>query len=162
VFNLLLKVWNNESFAHAGIILIIILSLQSMNSEKKRLRNFHKGASEHHQNLYEQALYVQKTTPKNSIITATDLGIIAYVSERKIIDLVGLGNPEVYHYYADRFGKCIPNESRNLTDIIKKFKINYLLVAKPWDKEFMGGYVDKFKNEIELIDNKGYDLYKVK
>jgi len=91
----------------------------------------------------------------------TDLGILTFVSERKIIDLVELGNPEVRSLYTDESGKCIPNQKRDLTNIIERFGLQYILVAKAWDKNFMGNYIEKLNGKIKLIDSSGYDLYKV-
>ncbi len=117
--------------------------MYNMINEKKRLKNFHREASLHHERLYKQALYIKSITDENDIISSTDLGIITYASERKIIDLVGLGNPEVGNLYIDESGKCIPNEKRDLTNIIQRFGLQYLLVAQPWDKSFMGNYIEK-------------------
>ncbi len=136
--------------------------MYNMINEKKRLKNFHREASLHHERLLKQALYIKNTTNDSDIISSTDLGILTFASERKIIDLVGLGNPEVRNLYTDDYGKCIPNEKRDLTKIIERFGLQYLLVARPWDKNFMGNYVEKLNGKIILIDSSGYDLYKVK
>jgi len=145
-----------------SLVILILFIMYSMIHEKKRLKNFHKEASLHHERLYKQALYIKSTTNENDIISSTDLGILTFASERKIIDLVGLGNPEVRNLYTDESGKCIPNQKRDLTKIIERFGLQYLLVAKPWDKNFMGNYIERLNGKIKLIDSSGYDLYKVK
>ena len=60
----------------------------------------------------------------------TDLGILTFVSERKIIDLVELGNPEVRSLYTDESGKCIPNQKRDLTNIIERFGYTPVLISR--------------------------------
>ncbi len=158
---ILSKLKFNNSIIIGSLVILILFVMYSMIHEKKRLKNFHREASLHHERLYKQALFIKSITNKNDIISSTDLGILAYISERKIIDLVGLGNPEVRNLYTDEFGKCIPNEKRDLTNIIERFGLQYLLVAKPWDKNFMGNYIQKLNGKIKLIDSSGYDLYKV-
>ncbi len=150
-----------NSLIIGSLVIIILFVMYNMINEKKRLKNVHREASLHHERLYKQALYIKSITDENDIISSTDLGIITYASERKIIDLVGLGNPEVGNLYIDESGKCIPNEKRDLTNIFQRFGLQYLLVAQPWDKSFMGNYIEKLNGKIKLIDSSGYDLYKV-
>src|SRR3989338_9741449 len=43
----------------------------------------------------QMGLWVKKNIPENSVIALNDIGAITFISDRKIIDIVGLVSPEV-------------------------------------------------------------------
>lgn len=73
--------------------------------------------------LVEPANWLNKNTPPGSIIAAHDIGAIGYFSERKIIDLAGLINPEVIPFIRDE---------EKLLEYIKKQGVDYLVVLSQW------------------------------
>jgi len=63
----------------------------------------------------ELALWLKRNTPANALIALHDIGAVGYSSERKMLDLVGMVNPEVTTYYLDQQSKrVIPLSERNI------------------------------------------------
>ena len=83
------------------------------------------------------ALWLKRNTPENSLIALHDIGAVGYYSERKILDLVGLVNPEVTGYYLDQRSKrVIPLSERNILSYLKEKRPDYLVMFYEWDRFF--------------------------
>ena len=67
---ILSKLKFNNSIVIGSLIILILFVMYSMIHEKKRLKNFHREASFHHERLYKQALFIKSTTNKNDIISS--------------------------------------------------------------------------------------------
>lgn len=85
----------------------------------------------------ELALWLKRNTPDNALIALHDIGVVGYFSERKIVDLVGLVNPEVTTYYVDQRSKrVIPLSERKIIDYLKQKRPDYLVMFYEWDRFF--------------------------
>ncbi len=83
------------------------------------------------------ALWLNSNTPDNSLIALHDIGTVGYFSERKMLDLVGLVNPEVTGYYLDQQSKrVIPLSQRNIIGYLKEKRPDYLVMFYEWDRFF--------------------------
>jgi hypothetical protein len=83
------------------------------------------------------ALWLKQNTPENALIALHDIGAVGYFSGRKILDLVGLVNPEVTGYYTDqRSKKVIPLSERKIIDYLKQKQPDYLVMFAEWDRFF--------------------------
>ena len=83
------------------------------------------------------AIWLKDNTPEDSLIVLHDIGVVGYFSDRKIIDLVGLTNPEVSKYYWDRSSKRLYSFSeRRIIDYLKEKKPDYLVMIPEWDRYF--------------------------
>ncbi|MEO0131104.1 MAG: hypothetical protein ABIK76_05400, partial [candidate division WOR-3 bacterium] len=72
--------------------------------------------------LYDMSLYFKEKTDKNAIIATHDVGALKYFSEREILDLVGLTNPEMRRFY-----KNIKRNERDIKDYVTK-NADYLVM----------------------------------
>ncbi|MCS7250364.1 MAG: glycosyltransferase family 39 protein [candidate division WOR-3 bacterium] len=72
--------------------------------------------------LYDMSNYFKEKTDKNSVIATHDVGALKYFSEREILDLVGLTNPEMRRFY-----KNIRRNERDIKDYVIK-NANYLVM----------------------------------
>ena len=74
----------------------------------------------------ETAKWLKNNTPEGSIIATHDVGAIAYYSERKIVDVVGLINPEfISKLNTKEFAGFVEEQ------IIKQ-NVNYMAFLKEW------------------------------
>ena len=85
----------------------------------------------------ELALWLKRNTPDNALIALHDIGTVGYYSGRKMLDLVGLVNPEVTGYYLDQQSKrVIPLSQRNIIGFLKEKRPDYLVMFYEWDRFF--------------------------
>ena len=83
------------------------------------------------------ARWLNSNTPDDSLIALHDIGAVGYFSERKVLDLVGLVNPEVTRYYLDPQSKrVIPLSERRIIDYLKEKRPDYLVMFTEWDRFF--------------------------
>ncbi len=73
--------------------------------------------------MVQTARWIQMNTPPDSRVAAHDIGAMGYFSERKIIDLAGLVNPEVIPFIRDE---------AKLKDYINTKEIDYLVTFPNW------------------------------
>ncbi|MCC6866362.1 MAG: hypothetical protein IT280_09420 [Ignavibacteria bacterium] len=74
----------------------------------------------------ETAKWLKNNTPQGSIVATHDVGAIAFYSERKVIDVVGLINPEFIQKLNTKDFVGFVEEQ------IKKQNVNYLAFLKEW------------------------------
>ena len=72
------------------------------------------------------AKWLRDHTPEGSVIATHDVGAIAYYSNRKIIDVAGLINPEFIKKLNDS------DFSQFMTAEMKKYKVSYLAFLREW------------------------------
>ena len=85
----------------------------------------------------ELALWLKRNTPDNALIALHDIGAVGYYSERRMLDLVGLVNPEITGYYLDKQSqKVIPLGDRQIIDYLKVKQPDYLVMFDEWDRFF--------------------------
>ena len=87
--------------------------------------------------LLNLAHWIKYNTPDDSTIALHDIGVVGYYSERKILDMVGLTNPEVNEHYVDKTVKgLLPFTERKIITYLKTKKPDYLVMFPEWDRFF--------------------------
>jgi hypothetical protein len=87
--------------------------------------------------LFHLAHWIKNNTPDGSLIALHDIGVVGYYSERKMLDLVGLTNPEIRKHYVDKSGKkVLPFKDRKIITYLKAKKPDYLVIFPEWDRFF--------------------------
>ncbi len=87
--------------------------------------------------LIDMALWLKDNTPEDCLIAVHDIGAVGYFSNRRILDLVGLVNPEVTRYYMDIRRKKFPHISqRRVIDYLRIKQPDYLVMFCDWDRYF--------------------------
>ena len=87
--------------------------------------------------LFNLAYWIKNNTPKDSSIALHDIGVVGYYSERKIVDLVGLTNPEMKKHYLDKSEKkLLPFKEREIITYLKAKKPDYVVLLPEWDRFF--------------------------
>ena len=87
--------------------------------------------------LLHLAHWIKNNTPDDSLIALHDIGVVGYYSERKMLDLVGLTNPEIRKHYVDKSGKkVLPFKDRKIIAYLKAKKPDYLVIFPEWDRFF--------------------------
>jgi tetratricopeptide (TPR) repeat protein len=105
------------------IAAVIIYSLVQLPEHK----NFY-AEQTHHISIRQvtTAKWIRDNTPEGSVIATHDVGAIAYYSNRKIVDVVGLINPKFIKRIHD---KDFPNY---MIDQMKKENVTYIAFLREW------------------------------
>ncbi|MGH2574268.1 MAG: hypothetical protein ACRDFC_01060 [Ignavibacteria bacterium] len=72
------------------------------------------------------AKWLRDNTPEGSVIATHDVGAIGYYSNRKIVDVAGLINPELIKKLLER------NYSQIMTEEMKKRNVSYTAFLREW------------------------------
>lgn len=75
--------------------------------------------------MVEPAMWIKENTTKDSVVAAHDIGAMGYFSERKIIDLAGLIEPEIIPIIRDE---------QKIKEYLVLENADYLVVFKDWYK----------------------------
>lgn len=107
--------------AFAGFTLVLSLNQISKNAEEIAFTGKY-----HYDRHIKIAEWIKQNTRPDEIIATHDIGAIAFYSDRKIVDMVGLVNPEVISHLNDK----------NLTDFLKNYfvknKVSYFVTMRNW------------------------------
>lgn len=101
--------------------------------------------------MVQPALWVKEHTPQNAIIAAHDIGALGYFSERKLVDLAGLINPEIIPIMRDEVA---------LKEFLNNKEVEYLVVFRDWYEslgslgEQQATFTMNYKNGVEVVDIK--------
>jgi len=99
--------------------------------------------------MVQPAIWVKENTPQDAIIAAHDIGALGYFSERKLVDLAGLINPEVI--------PIIRNEAA-LKEFLEQKNTEYIVVFRDWYQiignlgEQQASFTMNFNNRVEVVD----------
>jgi hypothetical protein len=92
-------------------------------------------------NMVDTAIWIQANTPVDSVIAVHDIGAVGYYSDRKLLDLAGLVNPEVIPFIRNEAG---------LKTYLNDQKVDYLVTLPDWytdlqkEKEILFTASDRF------------------
>ncbi len=75
----------------------------------------------------QAAVYVRDRLPARATIATHDIGVLGYYSGRRIVDLVGLINPDVTKYHA----------VRGLARYVAQERPDYVLLLESWEPRFL-------------------------
>lgn len=73
------------------------------------------------------ALYLRDVVPPGGTVATHDIGAIGYYSERTVIDLVGLIDPDVTRYHS----------GRHLREYVDQVQPDYIVVFPSWEDYFL-------------------------
>jgi hypothetical protein len=88
------------------------------------------GVSPGQANMYRAALWVRDNTPPGTVVAATNGGILAWYSERMVVDAAGIEDTEAYQAL----------KSRTLYKYLKDRGVVYLVDPPNWPFEFYREY----------------------
>jgi hypothetical protein len=96
--------------------------------------------------MVQTAAWVKQNTPQGSRIAAHDIGALGYYSNRKIIDLAGLVNPEVI--------SLIRNESA-IANYLDTIGADYLVTFPGWYPQMVQGKRMIFSTNGQISPQEG-------
>jgi arabinofuranosyltransferase len=73
------------------------------------------------------ARYLNETVAPDETIATHDIGAIGYFTEREVIDLVGLVDPEVVDYH----------DGRRLREYVERVRPDYIVVFPSWEDRYL-------------------------
>lgn len=108
---------------YALLAAVIIYSIAELPKNKELYAE-----QTHHISIRQVAAakWIRDNTPEGSIIATHDVGAIAYYSNRKIVDVAGLINPEFIKKLLDK------DFSRFMVEQMKKENVNYIAFLREW------------------------------
>lgn len=119
---------SDQSFGLNAIYIgvIGITLLLSINEIPKNADEIAFTGKYHFDRHIKVAEWLKQNTKETDIIATHDIGALAFYSDRKIVDMVGLVNPEIIEYLIDK----------NSTDFLKqhflKNKVTYFVTMRNW------------------------------
>lgn len=93
--------------------------------------------------MVQPAMWIKEFTPTESIIAAHDIGALGYFSERKLVDLAGLINPEVIPIIRDEAA---------LKEFLEQKDAEYIVVFRDWYQTI--GNLGEQQASFEMINNR--------
>ncbi len=112
-----------KKLGYFKIIIFIIIFLFAINNFNKGKINY---AYKVHQFIVRHIImanWINNNTPKNAIIATHDIGAIGYLTQRHIVDLVGLANKDVIG---------LSTQPDKLKSFLFNKKVNYIAVLNSW------------------------------
>ena len=73
------------------------------------------------------ARFLRQVMPAGATVATHDIGVIGYYSEREVIDLVGLVNPDVIDYH----------DGRRLREYVDQVQPAYIVVFPSWEDRYL-------------------------
>jgi len=120
------RTWEPATLALAGAVGIFFAGMVALQYENFRYTyDFEIDLAEGRQVV--MAKYLRDEVPPGVAIATHDIGAIAYFSEREVIDLVGLVNPDVVDYH----------EGRRLREYVDEEEPGYLVILDDWEPLFL-------------------------
>ena len=110
---------------------ILLNQWQSLSTGQER----YKGATASIQEVNIQLeRWLEANTDANDVIAVHDIGTITYfLGQRKVIDLVGLINPEVTKYYREG-ATAVAFEERQVLSYLQEKEVDYLVMFDDWKR----------------------------
>jgi len=71
--------------------------------------------------------YLRQVVPADGMVATHDIGAIGYFSDRKVVDLVGLVNPEAVDYH----------DGRRLREYVDRVQPDYIVAFPFWEQYFL-------------------------
>lgn len=98
---------------------------------------------------------IARISSANSVVAAVEIGAIGYYSQREIVDILGLVNPDNARYIGER----------DFDEWTKQYQVNYFVAHQPaWDHElslFTLGFSEQLLEVCGASTNPNFVLYKV-
>jgi hypothetical protein len=105
--------------AIAGMVIALWINGASTFALQVKLLNEIHGSVAH---------WVDDHAPQDAIIATHDIGIVGYVTQRRIVDLAGLVTPEVIP---------IMNDQAKLAEFVRQHNVSYVIVFTGYYREFL-------------------------
>ncbi len=90
--------------------------------------------------------WLKNNTPENAVVAAHDVGAIAFYSQRKIVDMVGLVTPEIISHINDK------DHASFLNNYFAQNKIDYLVTLRNWFEVVNDNPVFIPVNQFEFLE----------
>ena len=134
----LLKMCKRKTLAISMAVLVASSLIYNQSISFMKVEKIYSGEIEStKKTMMDLAIWLKDNTPEDSLLAIHDIGVVGYFSDRKIIDLVGLTNPEVSRYYWDEnTKKPLSIKERKVIDYLKEKKPDYLVMIPEWNRYF--------------------------
>jgi tetratricopeptide (TPR) repeat protein len=105
------------------VVFTLVLSLDKIPKNAQEISFFGKYHYDRHIKIAE---WLKQNTKPTDVIATHDIGALAFYSDRKIVDMVGLVNPEIIDNLIDK------NSTKFLKDHFLKHNVSYFVTMRNW------------------------------
>lgn len=117
--------WRSPAGVVGGAVLVLAIALQAMAFGRAD-RTYREIVGYHYQRHERTGRWLKDNTPPNAVIATHDVGAIAYYSERRVIDMVGLIQPDaIPHLHR-------PDYQEFLREFFAREQVTHLAVLRNW------------------------------
>jgi len=126
-FSWLANYLGDQKLVNGLNIILLVATLFYFGTEYNKNKKVFQDQSRHiYIRQVETAKWLKTNTPEGSVIATHDVGAIAYYSDRKVIDVVGLINPEfIQKLNTKEFVSFVEEQ-------LKKQNVSYLAFLREW------------------------------
>jgi tetratricopeptide (TPR) repeat protein len=147
------KFFNDRKIANGFAVIIYLIAVIYVVSDIFKWKDIYAEQNEHiHIRQVVTAKWLHDNTPENSIIATHDVGAIGFYSERKVIDVAGLINPELITKLLD------PDYNRAMMEAMNSYGVTHTAFLREWYRVvnskpiFITG-----SNNLEIMEVHKYD-----
>lgn len=92
--------------------------------------------------------WLRDNTPADAVVATNDIGAISYFSERRVLDLAGLANPDVVPYLREHRGIDPAAKA-----YLRKAKPDYLVLFPRWFPTLIMSTPHVFETRVDYLEN---------
>jgi hypothetical protein len=125
--------WGMRNGFAQKVIVVTGLTAVALLSEQQYERwgeAYQRSAAEAHEDLGAMAIELNQIVKPGETVATHDIGAVSFFAEYRVMDLVGLVNPNVVPYH----------EERNLMAYLERVRPDYLLTLPNWDRDYLHIY----------------------
>ncbi|MFN8549500.1 MAG: tetratricopeptide repeat protein [Candidatus Eisenbacteria bacterium] len=117
--------WNRPSGVAAGLVLLALVAIPLLSLGRSAAQ--YAGICEYHRDRHEKCgRWLKENTPPDAVIATHDVGAIAYYSERRVVDTVGLIQKDaIPHLHKEDY-------TRFLADFFDREKVTHVACLRNW------------------------------
>jgi arabinofuranosyltransferase len=84
------------------------------------------------------AVWVNHNLPEEKVLGMNDIGAIGYITKKKVVDMAGLINPEVFQF--EKMPE--PEGNKSLLKLLRDNRVNYIIIYPNWYRYLTTHYAD--------------------
>lgn len=135
---LLLNRWKGV-LLRAALVLVMLLSVASGAYLSRQTYRNALGHTVEGGYLLSVANWLREHSEPGDVVAAHDIGIVSYFSERPVLDLVGLTDPEIaeIHQHTGRTCGSLDARGEAMYRLLERRKPKIIVFSKGWEEKYM-------------------------
>jgi hypothetical protein len=114
-----------------GVVLVLLAMAPMLVDLPRGLDRYVQTVLNVHDSDVAMARWLQDRLPEEAVLAVNDIGALGYILPNRIIDLAGIGNPEIHDYLGEAFEAGEPM-SAGVFRFVESKRPDYLAVFPSW------------------------------